>query len=210
MGRFSGEPVQGRVIAPADTPRSYLVHLPSGEVHRIVIRSSQREPNNHDQISNRNANPPSRETGLRQRCGTILSRFLMWIAGWRFLTSSGCDKFTALFTTAQASSISPQPRFSSPRHVTAALTPSSNNTVLQPSDTGVAPSNPPQPVLMLVVPGSQMYLLFCKFPPLEPRSHLHQPPKLNLVELLFQSPFHCRPLNPTPVEPQPRSQSSSP
>ena len=78
----------------------------------------------------------------------------MWIAGWRFLTSSGCDKFTALFTTAQASSISPQSGFSSPCHVTAALTPSSNNTVLQPSDTGVAPSNPPQPGLTLVVPGS--------------------------------------------------------
>ena len=34
MGRFSGEPVQGRIIALADTPRSYLVHLPSGEVRR--------------------------------------------------------------------------------------------------------------------------------------------------------------------------------
>ena len=40
--------------------------------------------------------------------------------------------------------------------------------------------------LLLVVPGSQMYLLLpCKFPPLEPHSHLHRPPKL-----LFQSPFH--------------------
>ena len=104
----------------------------------------------------------------------------MWIAGWRFLTSSGCDKFTALFTTAQASSISPQPGFSSPRQVTAAPTPSSNNTVLQPSDTGVASSNPPQPVLMLVVSGSQTYLLPCKFPSLEPHSHLYQPPQAQL------------------------------
>ena len=94
-------------------------------------------------------------------------------------------------TTAQVSSLSPQPTLSSPRHVTTASTPSSNDTALQLSDARAAPSNPPQPQLMLAVPGSQMYLLLpCKFPPLEPRSHSHQPTKLNLGKLLFQSPLH--------------------
>ena len=31
---FSGEPIQGRVIEQGDTPRSYLVNLPSGQIRR--------------------------------------------------------------------------------------------------------------------------------------------------------------------------------
>ena len=96
-------------------------------------------------------------------------------------------------TTAQVSStISQQPALSPTlTHTTAAPTLNANNATQQPGDTGLALSSPLQPVIQTCTSSAlqpNISPMALHDPPLEPRSHLHLLPKLNLVELLSAEP----------------------
>lgn len=75
------KPVQGRVVSPADRPRSYVVETPTGQVERNrsqlrVIPEADSDQQTEVESANENAVPsePSRRIMTRSRTGTTVSK----------------------------------------------------------------------------------------------------------------------------------------
>ena len=73
--RSEGEPIQGRVVSLANTPRSYVADVPSGQLHRNRHHLSVIPPTSPDDDTQGHyePDPPPRRIMTRSQTGTPIS-----------------------------------------------------------------------------------------------------------------------------------------